>query len=137
MFARPRHVAVVLFVAFAFVSTLSSGVTSAHALQATGPTTRLVCGVVTSVGSRVVPGSGVIVTDVQVAGSPLTGGEGASAFTMEGGQVGGTGMWTEDYALNIPTKRTLVESFGGNPRTFTITPFSMVAKCEFSFCDHI
>lgn len=98
MFARSRHVAVLLVAVFALMSTLAWGVTSAHALQATGSTTGLVCGVVTSVGSRVVPGSGVIVTDVQVAGSPLTGGAGTAAFTMEGGQVGGTGMWTEDYA---------------------------------------
>ena len=76
---------------------IALGATPAIALQAIGPVPELVCGVVTALDSRVVHGSGVILTDVQVVESQPGGRTVLTTFTMRGGEVGELGMWSEQF----------------------------------------
>jgi len=77
---------------------LAVGASPAFALQeeeATLP--HLVVGVVISAEPHVVPGTGEIVTDVQVVESGLGGATTTSSFAMPGGESGGMGMWSERF----------------------------------------
>ena len=72
--------------------------TPAFALQASGSAPALVTGVVSSVQSRVEPGTGQILTDVTVLDGLPSRGSLPTGFTMRGGEVGDLGMWSEGYA---------------------------------------
>jgi VCBS repeat-containing protein len=58
----------------------------------------LVYGVVVSLEPRVVPATGVIITDVTVLESEPGGGTRLTGFAMDGGEVGNVGMWSENFA---------------------------------------
>lgn len=87
MSARARPIALLLLAGLAFLGAFHAA--PACAAQAHGPSPELVCGVVLSLEPRVLPETGVIVTRVQTA---------RTSFTMEGGEVGDIGMWSEQYA---------------------------------------
>lgn len=57
----------------------------------------LVYGTVVSLEPRVVPDTGVVVTDVRVVESRPGGGTELTRFTMQGGEVGDVGMWSEQF----------------------------------------
>jgi VCBS repeat-containing protein len=73
------------------------GATPAVAVEAVGPAPDLVSGVVVSAEPRVVPETGVIITDVKLLGTVPTGGASLTSFEMRGGVVGDVGMWTEQF----------------------------------------
>ena len=95
MFSRVRELAILSAAGLALA--LAFGATPALAIQAAGSPPDLVVGTVTSVHAHVVPETGVIVTDVQVVDALSSGGTGVTSFSMQGGEVGGKGMWTEQF----------------------------------------
>ncbi|MFA5845061.1 MAG: Ig-like domain-containing protein [Coriobacteriia bacterium] len=95
MFARVRVLVMVCLVSAA--SFLALDAAPAFALSAPDAAPDVVCGVVVSLEPRVVGETGVIVTDVRVVESRAVGGTELTGFTMEGGEVGEIGMWSEQY----------------------------------------
>ncbi len=115
MFARVRPAASLSFMGCAIILALSA--TPAHALQTTGAAPNLVCGVVVSVDTRVASESGAILTDVQVVESASGGASTLTSFTMAGGEVGDTGMWSEqftDLSAGDSVLAGVAEQDGGN-----------------------
>ena len=76
---------------------LTLGAAPASALQSTAPAPDLVFGVVESLSARVVPETGIILTNVVVRSTDPERSSGTDAFTMRGGAVGEIGMWSEQY----------------------------------------
>lgn len=94
MTARARSLVAICSVALAFA--LMTGVPAAYAASPGGGSSHRVSGTVVALGSRVVPGSGTIVTDVRLSDASGAGAVTAT-FTMSGGEVGGIGMWSEVF----------------------------------------
>lgn len=90
---RMRTLAPLLLVCAALVL----GPSSAFALGPVLAAPDLVYGVVVSLEPRVVPETGVIVTDVRVTESLPGGGTTLTRFAMKGGEVGRIGMWSERF----------------------------------------
>jgi VCBS repeat-containing protein len=83
------------FLGLAFIFAL--GATPALALEAAVAPPELMSGVVVSAQPRVLPDTGVIVTDVGVVGTAPGGHAAFATFTMRGGEVGDRGMWSEQF----------------------------------------
>ena len=82
----------------AFACALVLVASPALALQpAGGAAPEVVSGLVVSADARIVPETGVILTDVGVLETLPDGTTAATTFTMAGGVVGDFGMWTEQY----------------------------------------
>jgi VCBS repeat-containing protein len=76
---------------------LSLGATPALALEVAAPPPELVSGIVVSAEPRVVPETGVILTDIEVLGTVPSGKASVTSFAMRGGVVGNRGMWSEQF----------------------------------------
>ena len=95
MFSRVRQLASLSLAGLALA--LAIGATPAFAIEVAGSVPDLLVGTVAAVKAHVVPETGVIVTDVQVVDALSSGGTATTSFSMQGGLVGGKGMWTEQF----------------------------------------
>ena len=130
MTARTRSLVAICSVALAFA--LMTGVPAAYAASPGGGSSHRVSGTVVALGSRVVPGSGTIVTDVRL--SDASGGGAVTAtFTMSGGEVGGIGMWSEVFTdLSVGDFLTVGVADKGRDRVAVTAPVTVARVLGFS-----
>ncbi len=89
---------VTLICAVGLVLVLTLGTAPGMALETSGSASDLVSGIVLSVEPHVVPDTGAILTDVAVLGTVPGGSAAVSTFSMQGGEIGDVGMWSERFA---------------------------------------
>ena len=95
MSARARLLAPLVLASL--IAVLASGPSAASAIQASDSIPELIIGSVVSVDPQIAPDTGVISTEIQVVESLPGGGTELTSFTMQGGEVDGLGMWSEQF----------------------------------------
>ena len=130
MTARARSLVAICSVALAFA--LTTGVPAAYAASPGGGSPHHVSGTVVALGSRIVPGTRTIVTDVLL--SDASGGGAVTAtFTMSGGEVGGIGMWSEVFTdLSVGDFLTVGVADKGRETVAVTAPVTVARVLGFS-----